>query len=214
MSTSSPLFIPSLLPFGKDYKVVFEKQQSSKEKESLSKEDLSLLNTLYEKVQEDPKKHIDPLKQLFARCPKVPEIANLLTFALLQTGKRKEAESLIEKTWKEHPDYLIGQINYADQSLRQGKKELVPIIFKGCYDLHALCPERETFHFSEFRGFMVAMGFYHLKLGLKDKAESHYELAFQVDPLHPSVAALEKDLFKPSLIKKLFSFFRVYTAPT
>jgi len=43
-----------------------------------------------------------------------------------------------------------------------------------------------------------------LEIGEKEKAEEYYQLAFQVDPLHPSVAALEKKLSKTSFLKKIF----------
>lgn len=208
MSKPHILEIPSLTPHGKGYRITFEKQDASAEKKALSQEDAAELSALYEQIQEDPKAHIEKLQQLCLRCGSVPEIDNLLAFALLKTGKRKEAELLIEKTWEKHPHYLIGQINYADQALRQGKKERVPVIFKGCFDLGHLCPERETFHFSEFRGFMVVMGFYHLATSQKEKAEEYYQLAFQVDPLHPSVSALEKALSRRSLLKEIFARLR------
>ena len=208
MSRSQILEIPPLTPHGKGYRITFEKQDASKEKKALSKKDADLLSSLYVQVQEDPKTHIGKLEQLSARCGAVPEIANLLAFALLQTGKRKEAELLIEKTWAEHPDYLIGKINYADQALRQGKKERVASIFSECFDLGRLYPERDTFHFSEFRGFMVVMGFYHLAIGEKEKAEEYYQLAFQVDPLHPSISTLEKALSRRSILKEILGRIR------
>ena len=205
MSKPQILEIPPLTPHGKGYRITFEKQDASAQKKALCKEDAAQLSALYEQIQEDPKTHSEKLQQLSLRCGSVPEIDNLLAFALLKTGKRKEAELLIEKTWEKHPDYLIGQINYADQALRLGKKERVPAIFKECFDLSRLYPERETFHFSEFRGFMVVMGFYHLATLQKEKAEEYYQLAFQVDPLHPSVSALEKALSRRSFLKEIFA---------
>jgi tetratricopeptide (TPR) repeat protein len=157
---------------------------------------------LYVKIQEEPKKNIESLKQFYDRYPEVPEVANLLAFALLKTKKRKKAEALIEKTYLKHPDTLTARINYADQCLRLGLKEKIPEIFNQCFDLNTLYPDREYFYYSEFRGFMTVMGFYHLEIEKKEKAEEYYQLAFQVDPLHPSVAALERNLSKTFLIKK------------
>jgi tetratricopeptide (TPR) repeat protein len=195
------LDIPPLHPNNKGYRVVFEKQD---ENSGLEKKEQKLLEDLYVKIQEAPQKHLEALIQFCERHPKIPEADNLLTFAYLRLKKRKEAEKLIEKTYLKHPDYLIARINYADQVLRLKKKELIPTIFQGCFELNFLYPERETFHYSEFRGFMTVMGFYHLEIGEKERAEEYYQLAFQVDPLHPSVAALEKRLAKRSLFKKIF----------
>jgi tetratricopeptide (TPR) repeat protein len=201
MNTTKFLDIPSLHPNHKGYRVVFEKQD---ENPGLEKKERKIFEELYVNIQEDPQKHLDALIQFCRQHPTIPEAANLLTFAFLKLKKRKEAEELIEKAYLKHPDYLIARINYADQVLRLKKKELIPAIFNGCYDLHVLYPEKKTFHYSEFRGFMTVMGFYHLEIGEKEKAEEYYQLAFQVDPLHPAVAALEKQLSKTSCLRKIF----------
>lgn len=198
MASHSILTIPSLN--GKDYQIVFEKQ---KEVDILSKKDQKIFEDLYLKIQENPSQSIDTLIEFQAKYPQLPEAANLLTFAYLRLKKRKKAEALIAKTYEEHPEYLIARINYADQLLRFGKVEKVPKVFNQCFDLHRLYPEKESFHYSEFRGFMTLMGFYHLEIGNKERAEEYYQFAFQVDPLHPSVVALEKKLLKTSLLKKI-----------
>ena len=202
MNKIETLEIPSLYPGLKGYRIVFEKQECSAEMTSLSQDERKLFEELYVQIQEDPEKHIDSLIQLHHRQPQVPEIANLLAYAYLRIKKKKATESLIEKTYRKHPDYLIAQINYADQCLRLQDLESIPEIFKGIFELNALYPYRKSFHYAEFRGFNVVMGFYHLELGQKEKAEEYYQLAFQVDPLHPSVSALERKLSKTTLLKK------------
>jgi tetratricopeptide (TPR) repeat protein len=191
------LDIPSLRPLHKGYRIVFEKQIDSSGIAQLIDSEKKLFEELYE----DPQKHCDALAALQQRNPHVPEIANLLAFTYLKLKKKKEAEALIEQTYRDNPDYLIGRINYADQCLRCGKIDQIPIIFKGNDDLNALYPERESFYFAEFRGFSVVMGFYYAMIGNREQAEGFYQLAFQVDPLHPSVTALEKKLY-PSMLKK------------
>ncbi len=193
MKNKEILEIPSLDPYGKGYRIVFEKQTA----------DCPLqFEELYEKIQESPEKHLEKLESFYQGRP-LPEVANLLAYAYLRLKKKAKAEALIEKTYCDHPDYLIARINYADQMLRLGKRDLVSQIFNGCFDLNFLYPNREHFHFAEFRGFMTLMGFYHLEIGAREKAEEYYQFAFQVDPLHPSVAALERKLIKISLIKKI-----------
>lgn len=201
------LEIPSLHPYGKAYRISFEKKEPSLEYQMLSKEDVKRFEELYVKVQEKPKKNIKSLRQLSKDFPDVPEITNLLTYAYLRLKKKKDAERLVESAWKTHPNHFSARINYADQAIRLRRKELIPIIFEGCMDLHAHNPQKECFHYSEFRGFMVVMGFYHLSNNEKEKAEECYQLAFQVDPLHSSVAALEKKISNeknPRLLKKCF----------
>jgi tetratricopeptide (TPR) repeat protein len=196
------LDIPPLHPNQKGYRVVFEKQGGNLK---LEKSERKQLEELHVKVQEEPQKHLNALVQFCQRHPAVPEAANLLAFAYLKLKKRKEAEELIEKTYLNHPHYLIARINYADQALRLKKPERIPSIFNGCFDLNLLYPEKTSFYYAEFRGFMTVMGFYHLEIGEKEKAEEYYQMAFQVDPLHPSVAALEKALTKSPWWKKIFA---------
>lgn len=202
MNNTNVLEIPSIIPGIADYRILFEKEESSLEKQRLPHADQKLFEELYVRVQEDPQKHIESLIHLYHLQPQVPEIANLLAYAYLRLKKKREAEALIEKTYHEHPDYLIARINYADQCLRLGHFELVPAIFNNIFELNALYPDRDNFHYAEFRGFQIVMGFYHLEISEREKAEEYYQLAFQVDPLHPSVAALELRLLKKSLLKK------------
>ncbi len=190
------LDIPPMHPDGKGYRVVFQKRDELKLDDKERKH--------FEDLHTDPEKKLDALIQFYKKHPEIPEAANLLAFTYLRLKKRVEAEELIEKTYLYHPHYLIARINYADQLLRLKKKELVPPIFEGRFDLNLLYPEKETFHYCEFRGFMTLMGFYHLETGEKEKAEEYYQLAFQVDPLHPSVSVLEKALSKTSFLKKFF----------
>lgn len=196
------LEIPPLHPSRKGYVILFETSPSDKE--------VPRFEALYEKVHKEPEKHVEELARFAARHSDAPEIGNLLAHTYLKLKRTKDAEALIENTYRTHPDYLIGRINYADQCLRKGRSEKVPEIFNGCFDLNALYPQREAFHFTEFRGFMVVMGFYHHAIGQAAAAEEFYELAFQVDPLHPSVSALEAALFKTSLLKKILKLACIF----
>lgn len=190
--------IPPLHPHCKGYRIVFENRESAAPHG---------FEDLYVKIQEDPLKHISALEAFMKKHPKFSQGANLLAFAYLRLKRKKEAEDLIEKTYRDHPDYLIARINYGDQLLRMGRKERIPEIFGGCFDLNRLYPKRNEFHFAEFRGFMVLMGFYHLAIKKREKAEEYYLLAFQVDPLHPSVAALEKNLSKKTFLNQILAWF-------
>lgn len=207
MGKMTILEIPPTHAYGKAYRLTFEKLPPSPQYQMLPKEGVQRFEELYTKVQERPKKNIKSLKQLLKDFPDVPEITNLLTFAYLKAKNKREAERLIEAAWRAHPNHFSARINYADQAIRLGKKESVLSIFEGCLDLHALYPSRTSFHYTEFRGFTVVMGFYHLACEELEKAEECYQLAFQADPLHPSVAALEKKIAKaknPSFLKKCF----------
>ena len=202
MQPAKRIFISPEPGESRGYEVSFE-PLTAHLKERLSKARFQKYLALFEKIQKTPKECILELETFFKELPDIPEIANLLCFAYLQANRMTEAEKLIEKTYLKHPDYLFGRINFADQCLRRKEIAKVPVIFNNTCNLVALCPEKKTFHFSEYRGFMVVMGFYHLAINEQEKACHFYEKAMRVDPLHASVIALEKAVFRTSFLKKI-----------
>lgn len=174
----------------------------------LPKEDLKNYLNLYEMAKSKPKKALKDLLQLKEKYPDFPEIDNLLSYVYIRLRKIRRAEELTKNAYKKFPDYLFARINYADQCLRKGKIDEIEEIFDHKFHLKELYPKRKVFHYSEFRGFMVVMGFYHLALGNRSAAEQYYLNAVKADPLHPSLNALEKKLFK-----RKFKFFKLLPCP-
>lgn len=168
----------------------------------LTPHELNRYLELLQKVQIHPRGVYAEVKEFAAAHPDVPEVINLLTFAHIQSHKIALAENLIEETFKRHPEYLFARINYADQCVRQKKLEKVEEIFP-TFDLQELCPEKEVFHTSEFRGFLVMMGHYCRAKKDREKAIHYYAAANQVEPDHPSVIYLGRKLFRKSLLRRL-----------
>lgn len=163
---------------------------------------------LFAQANETPKAVKERLEGFYKTHPDLPEVANLLTYVYIQLKDLKKAEALILESYEKHPTHLIARINYADQCLRNKKKELVPAIFGNTFDLFKLYPEKKLFHISEYRGFLVLMGFYHLAIKERAKAEEYYLQACRADLTHPSVIALEKKLFNFRLLNKFTKLFR------
>lgn len=134
------------------------------------------------------------------KLPPTPERLNLECYLYLKQKKSLSfVDKLIEKAYATYPGHLSIQVNYADLCLRLHKENKIPSIFSS-FDLSLLFPSKTTFTVSEFRGFMVVMGLYHLKVKDSLKAELYYTLAVKADPLHPSISSLERRLF----VKKPF----------
>lgn len=167
----------------------------------LSKQELKTYIHLLEQAQYYPHKVFDEIKTFYENHPDLPEALNLLTYLYIQKKQLAKAEELTEENYKKNPDYLFARINYADQCLRKKQPAKVAEIFPS-FDLKELYPKREMFHFAEFRGFMVMLGFYHLALKNKKKAKECLELALQADPDHSSVKLLQKKL-RPNLLIRL-----------
>ncbi|NGX60261.1 MAG: hypothetical protein KR126chlam3_01431 [Chlamydiae bacterium] len=183
------------------YRISFDAMQDSL-KEKLKKEELKKYLELLEAVQKKPRSVYSEVKAFGEKHSDVAEVINLLTFAHIQNHRIAEAEKLIEDTFNKHPEYLFARINYADQCIRNKKLEMVEELFP-TFDLSELCPEKEVFHTSEFRGFLIMMTYYHRARKEKEKAIHYLAKAKEIEPHHPSVRYLEKKLLKKSLLARL-----------
>ncbi|NGX46840.1 MAG: hypothetical protein K1000chlam3_00206 [Chlamydiae bacterium] len=182
---------------GRQYRISFDTMPHSL-KEMLSSTELKKYLELLEAVQKNPRSVYAEIKTFGAAHSDVPEVINLLTFAHIQNHQIVEAEKLIADTFQAHPEYLFARINYADQCIRKKKLEMVPKIFP-TFDLKKLCPEKEVFHTSEFRGFLIMMTYYYKERKMREKTLHYFEKAKEIEPHHPSVLYLEKKLFKKPL---------------
>lgn len=199
MKSSALLEIPSIYFPDCFYRITFSPNLSYLKLDTSKK---IVFQKIHSQIQEEPKKYLSTLEAFYRDHLDVPEVANLLAFAYLKLKKSKQAEDLIKVTYERHPSYLCAKINYADQCLRYKKIQEIPTIFNHKRDLLELYPDRFAFHYSEFRGFMVCMGFYHLACRNRDYADKHRSAAEEVDPLHPGVIALKK-----AIKKRFWNFF-------
>lgn len=182
--------------------VVTWKQDLSHLSETFSKEDLSTFLDLYDLASRNSKKAKKKVEAFLTKHPHHPEILNLLTYVYLSCRKMTKANRLIEENYHHNPDYLFAKINYADLCLRKKKPEKIPEVFNYKLNLPELYPNKKMFHISEFRGFMVLMGFYHLSIGKHRAAEGYHYLAARLDPQHSSTKILEKKLYYKPLYKR------------
>ena len=172
-------------------------------KQGFSEEDLETYLALYTLTQSEPKKAKKKVESFLENHPDHPEVLNLLTFLTIAQRKIRKGDQLIEENFQKNPDYLFARINYGDLCLRRKKLEKVPELFNYKGSLKEFLPQRKVFHFSEFRGFVLLMGYYNLALGNREVAECFHYLAYKVDPRHPSTKMLERKLYYISFYKRL-----------
>jgi|GEM_PF-971841 len=133
----------------------------------------------------------------------VPQIDNLVTYLHLQNGKKEEAELAVKTAYEKYPDYFFAKINYADRCLRENNLEEFRSVFPSL-DLKSLFPKKNSFHVSEFRGFMLTLSNYHLLMNDRSEARRCFERAKLADPLHPGVLFLEKRFSGKQILSRLF----------
>ncbi len=207
MDSLKTIFVPAIQGtedlLSEPYEISYGPMLSDIEKK-LSRKELEEFVDLYENSYKDPVSVCDRLEKFKEQHSFIPEVDNLLIYVYIKLRKLKKVEDLIQESYEKFPNYFFAKINYADQCLRKGKSRAVPLIFDNKFNLRALFPEKKVFHYSEFRGFMVVMGFYHLAIGQRSQAENYYHAAMRVDPIHVTVRSLELKLFKISFFQKVF----------
>jgi len=176
-----------------NYRISFNSMPSSLA-ERISKEDLKTFISLLDKAQFSPRKTLRAVEEFQEEHPDLPEALNLLSYVYIHTRQIAKAERLIEQTYEKYPQYFFARINFADQCLRKKKFEKIPQIFPD-FNLKKLYPEKKIFHYLEFRGFLIVLGFYFRAMGNKSEAKNCLSVAKEIDPDHSSVKLLEKKLF-------------------
>jgi len=114
-------------------------------------------------------------------------------------GDRANAERLLAETLERFPDYLFGQIAYANEYLDRGEVGRVSEMLDGRFELKLLYPDRDRFHVSEVIGFSTLMARYFFALGDRDRAEMYYQVLCRLDPEHPNTSIIDR-LLHPGLI--------------
>ncbi len=207
MTHAKILVIPPCLILSNPLEIYFQQDRSDLDKYFKAKEK-KIFHALFEQVQSEPAGAKDKLTVFAQANPQAPMVFNLLAFCYIQLKDFASAQVLIEDTFFRFPDYLIAKINYADLLLRKKKWHQVPDAFNQILDLSLLYPNRKSFHFSEVRGFMIAISYYYHETGQRKLALEAFRIAVQADPTHSSVLALEKALFYNPLLRFIKSLAR------
>lgn len=200
--SNKELTIPACSILSRPIKISFEQDRSAITHHFSGKTATTFQN-IFELAQHNPSDALEPLKTFAENHPGTPIVFNLLAYCHIQLKNLKETEAIIQTTYSQFPDYLFAKVNYADLLLRKKRSDEILQVFNGMLDLSLLDPKRDTFHFSEVRGFMAVLGHYYHQTRCRSKALEAFRIAVQADPTHPSLQVLEKTLFHNPLLRLL-----------
>ncbi|WP_020607673.1 hypothetical protein [Spirosoma spitsbergense] len=119
---------------------------------------------LYEASRFNPNRALaERLRQLVRQYPDVPALKNYLMTTYVQTGQQSRANEVLEQTIAQHPRYLLGLVNKANQLLTKDDTGGVEKLFGGPpTDIAWFYPERSEFHASEVAHFTFMSFNYYL----------------------------------------------------
>jgi tetratricopeptide (TPR) repeat protein len=159
-----------------------------------TEEDQEFMETTFWKMKTEPQSCIEPLIEMIEKYPDDPAPYNYLYACYRILGKNFEAHEILLKTLELFPDYLFAQVEYAAYLLRRGDYEKVPGLFKNCYTLKQLYPERDVFHISEVMAFYFIFGEYYLKIGNIDQAKIYLSMLEDVDSDREQTKVLREEI--------------------
>ena len=136
------------------------------------------MTDLYEASRYRPDRALaERLRRLVQQYPNVPALKNYLMTTYTLTGQKSRALEVLEQTIQQHPRYLLGLVNKANQLLVNDDTAGVEKLFNGPPDdLARLYPERSVFQASEVAHFTFASFNYYITKGDPDAALARLRL--------------------------------------
>lgn len=161
------------------------------------------LYSYYEMAQRGRQNDIHKLIKAIEKYPQVPQLKNYLSMLYSVLGNKEKAYKANFWMVKEHPDYLFGKINLANQYLDEKKYEEIPKILGESMELKSLYPERNVFHVQEFEAFYQISAMYFAAIGDMDQYQKRVDILKQVSPESPILKNVESFKLKISMEKAM-----------
>jgi len=162
--------------------------------QALPREAQDRLSAAAEHVWEAPAECVGELEAIVAEFPHIPTMHNFLGIAYRSAGRRDDFECITRETYRLFPGYLFGVCNYALLCIQDGLIDEAAAALAGRFMLPLWYPDRRTFHVSEAVSLHGTLATYLAAAGSFDAALSHLKLAKGVEPDHPMIDAVERDL--------------------
>jgi tetratricopeptide (TPR) repeat protein len=135
-------------------------------------------------LTDDPARAVVELEEALTQFPESPLLMNWLAAAYGRTGEVEKSEALSLRNYQLHPNYLFARINHAHTLVHEGKLEEAAKVMEHKWDLKALRPDLDLFHYTEF----VAMSYvaieYFMRTDNMEKAQPIYDTLKRLAPNH------------------------------
>ena len=119
----------------------------------INEEIQNILQTMRQKVEKKKNSAIKELNELIEKYPHIPQFKNLLSVIYNKQGNVKKAHEVNHWILAEHPDYLFGKINLANEYIFKKEFDKVPEILGELMEIKDLYPNRNEFYIGEVVSF-------------------------------------------------------------
>lgn len=132
--------------------------------------------------------------------PDSPHVKNHLSVLYNQMGEEQKAFETNHWIVAEHPDYLFGKLNLANEHYIKGEYEKMPEVLGEAMELKSLYPEREVFHIQEVMAFLGTTILYFTAMNDLEQAEMRLKLMKEVDPDSSDIALAEEAVMQARFV--------------
>ena len=149
-------------------------------------------------VQNNPRAAIEPLEKMIEAYPSYPELKNYLFAAYAHTNRPDQARQILNRTLKEHPDYLFAHTN---RITTENDPDVLATYVEPLglpLDIRSFPSRRAdgAYHISEFVAFEQAAIHYEARQGdtraATDRLSQLIRLGVLKEKLRPSAAAINQ----------------------
>jgi len=157
------------------------------------------MEKLHRRAEKGGLKNIEYLKRKIKQYPRVPQLKNFLSVAWMKTGNEEKSYEVNDWILKEHPGYLFGLVNKANEHYMKGEYDKMPELLGQAMELKSLYPHREVFHSAEVIYFYFTTIMYYTAVGDTDAAELRVKMLRDIAPDHEKTRQAESLITQANL---------------
>jgi len=139
------------------------------------------------------------IQRQIEKYPRCPQLKNYLTVWYNNTGNSEKSNEANRWLVAEHPDYVFGMVNLANEHLSKSEYELVPDVLGSDMRIDSLFPDRKAFHVDEVIAFLSIAIRYFAAIAEFDRAEEELSELTEVDPYATITSELSREVTRQKM---------------
>ena len=153
-----------------------------KNQNSITPELSKLLQRFHKVALKGKKSSIPKILDAIEKYPENPQLKNYLSALYERIGDTEKAYETTRWIVAEHPNYLFGKLNLANEYHLKKEYHKMPEILGDAMELKALYPHRDTFHINEVTSFLKSTILYFTAIGDIEQAEMRFDALEELAP--------------------------------
>lgn len=140
------------------------------------------LERYHQMALEGKKSSVPKMLSAIEKYPNNPQLKNYLSVLYGQLNMTQKMYDVNKWIIAEHPDYLFGKLNLANEYYLKQEYEKMPDVLGREMEIKSLYPNRETFHLSEVTSFLKSTILYYTAIENIEQAEERYDILKHIAP--------------------------------